>query len=259
MVEEIRAAEYVHDPAEDDCTDCHDPHSGPYPKMLPGEKRALCAECHDDVVAIAEEAEVDHSTVLTGEECLRCHSPHAGNSEHNLREPEVALCLGCHDRGVESNGSKLRDIKGWLAKNKEWHEPIREQGCCACHEPHGSQNFRLLEKSFPSRFYAGFEVGTYNLCFSCHDDTAMTASLSRTVTSFRDGSRNLHFLHVNKATKGRSCRSCHEMHASSDSHFISERVPFGKWSMRLNYQQLETGGSCRPGCHRAETYDREQQ
>jgi len=42
----------------------------------------------------------------------------------------------------------------------------------------------------------------------------VTEPETRTLTNFRDGARNLHFLHVNKAVRGRTCRACHEVHAS---------------------------------------------
>jgi predicted CXXCH cytochrome family protein len=256
IVEEIQAAEFIHDPAEDDCIDCHHPHSGPYPKMLFAEKRQLCNECHDDVIEIAEGAKVDHACVLTGDECLTCHSPHAGKDAGNLKEPQVDLCISCHDKPVESNGVALLDVKMWLAEHPEWHEPIREGGCTECHQPHGGDNFRLLKGTFPSRFYSSFESERYSLCFSCHERAMVTREVTRKATGFRDGERNLHFLHVNKSRKGRTCRACHDAHASTNSFQIREVVPFGKWMMPINFEKRDRGGSCRSGCHRRLAYDR---
>jgi len=72
-------------------------------------------------------------------------------------------------------------------------------------------------------------------------------------TGFRNGERNLHWVHVNKKTKGRTCRTCHEVHASKRPRLVAESVPFGKrgWRLPLNFEKTETGGSCQPGCHRA--------
>lgn len=256
VAQAVEDSEYVHDPAQDGCTDCHNPHSGPSPMMLRAEKRGVCAECHDDIVDEAETAAVDHGPVLTGDECLNCHSPHASDNPAILLEPQRNLCLGCHDKPVESGDSTLMDMAGWLSENKAWHAPIREDGCTGCHQPHGSENFRLLRGPFPPKFYADFDVAAYGLCFSCHEKAAVTVERTRTLTKFRDGSRNLHFLHVNKPRRGRTCRACHELHASPNPLHIRREVPYGKWSMPINFQKNETGGSCHPGCHTIESYDR---
>jgi predicted CXXCH cytochrome family protein len=256
IAESIEESEYVHDPVEEGCVDCHNPHSGPYAKMLPAEKRQVCNECHDDIVAEAETAAVDHAPVVTEDECLGCHSPHASNNPANLVMAQRDLCVGCHNKPVESGDAVLIDMQGWLLENPTWHEPIREDNCAGCHQPHGSANFRLLKDSFPSTFYAAFDLDVYGLCFSCHESGAVTVQWTRTLTGFRDGNRNLHFLHVNKKTRGRTCRACHELHASPNPLHIREEVPYGKWMMPINFKQEDTGGSCHPGCHKIKVYDR---
>jgi predicted CXXCH cytochrome family protein len=253
----MEEAEYVHDPAEDDCTDCHDPHSGPFPKMLPAERRALCNECHDDIVEIAEQSPVSHSPTTTQQECLGCHDPHTASSAPMLRKPQRELCLGCHDRELETGNDTLLDMAGWLDKHQVWHKPVSEDDCSGCHKPHGSKNFRLLKKPFPETFYTSFEIKNFGLCFSCHEETMVTKESTRSLTNFRDGSRNLHFLHVNRAKRGRSCRACHEVHASDRPLHIRERVPYGRWLMPLNYEKSDAGGSCWPGCHERAIYNRE--
>jgi hypothetical protein len=85
----------------------------------------------------------------------------------------------------------------------------------------------------------------------------MTVRSTRKLTNFRDGDRNLHFLHVNKEKRGRTCRACHEVHASAYPLQLREKVPYGKWMMPLNYKKRESGGSCHPGCHELEAYDRD--
>jgi predicted CXXCH cytochrome family protein len=256
VVEEIQQSEQVHDPAEEDCTDCHNPHAGPYPRMLPAEGRELCAECHDDVVEIAEESEVDHGATLQGDECVHCHSPHAGRAEPTLREPVTDLCLGCHDRHVESQGKQLANIGSLLETKPVWHEPVETRGCTECHLPHGSENFRLLREPFPSRLYARFDVDSYRLCFSCHESILATEQWDWRATSFRDGDLNLHFVHVNKEKRGRTCGLCHDVHAAGNALLIRDRTRYGKWNMPIRFEQSETGGSCTPGCHVRRSYDR---
>jgi predicted CXXCH cytochrome family protein len=257
VAELIEKSEYVHSPVEDGCPECHNPHSGPNPFMLPAKGKQLCNECHDDIVEEAKAAAVDHAPALDEAGCLNCHSPHASNVASNLLKPQRDLCLGCHNKPVESGDSTLIDMQGKLLKNKEWHEPIRKDGCASCHQPHGSANFRLLKKPFPPKFYANFDLGQYALCFSCHEDLAMTVKRTRTLTNFRDGDWNLHYLHVNKARRGRTCRACHELHASPAPLHIRERVQFGNWLMPIHFEKNETGGSCHPGCHSIKLYDRD--
>jgi predicted CXXCH cytochrome family protein len=225
--------------------------------MLLAEKIELCNECHDDIVELANGSSVRHSATTTKDECLNCHAPHAANDSPNLKKPERELCLGCHDKPLKSGESVLIDMKRWLSEHDVWHAAIRENGCTGCHQPHGSERPRLLEKAFPPQFYAKFELASYGLCFSCHEERMVTSKRSRTATGFRDGDQNLHFLHVNRAKKGRTCRACHDMHASSQPLQIRDRVRFGRWQMPLNFQKTETGGSCLPGCHQIRNYDRE--
>ena len=39
----------------------------------------------------------------------------------------------------------------------------------------------------------------------------MVLKQESTITSFRDGQRNLHVVHVNRDDKGRTCKTCHDM------------------------------------------------
>jgi hypothetical protein len=77
------------------------------------------------------------------------------------------------------------------------------------------------------------------------------------LTRFRNGEVNLHWLHVNRE-KGRTCRACHEVHASKNPFHIRDAVPFGSkgWLIEIKFKQTTNGGSCSPGCHSDKTYDR---
>jgi predicted CXXCH cytochrome family protein len=256
LMEELEAAKYLHDPVEDSCTDCHHPHTGPYEKLLIAEKRLLCDECHDDIVELAEDSSVDHEPTQTKEECLNCHAPHASNHQPNLRKPQRELCLGCHDERVKSGDTELANLGALLSRHDVWHEPIREDKCADCHQPHGSEHRRLLAGAFPTTLYASFDVEAYALCFSCHKRALVTRRSTRDSTGFRDGDRNLHYLHVNKAKRGRTCRVCHELHAGRQERLIRQKVRYGAWLMPMNFEPSEEGGSCLPGCHKLRTYDR---
>jgi predicted CXXCH cytochrome family protein len=76
------------------------------------------------------------------------------------------------------------------------------------------------------------------------------------LTSFRDGSYNLHFFHVNNE-KGRTCTACHDPHASDQAKHIRYEVPFGAWSYPINFTKTPTGGRCVVGCHAPKKFDRQ--
>ena len=84
----------------------------------------------------------------------------------------------------------------------------------------------------------------------------MLAKETDSLTDFRDGRINLHYLHVNKAKRGRSCRACHDTHASTNPMHVRESVPFGKWQMPISFTPTKTGGTCMAGCHKKLSYDR---
>jgi predicted CXXCH cytochrome family protein len=113
-----------------------------------------------------------------------------------------------------------------------------------------------LVKEYPPQFYAPFSRDKYDLCFSCHPDSLVLTKETTDLTDFRNGKLNLHYLHVNKAERGRTCRSCHETHASNLPKHVSETVPYGRWNMPIGFTKSETGGSCKPGCHVPYNYDR---
>ena len=84
-----------------------------------------------------------------------------------------------------------------------------------------------------------------------------TKNSTETLTDFRNGKLNLHFVHVNRE-KGRSCKACHEVHAGNQEKHIAFEVPYGKsnWMLPIKYTKTETGGTCVVGCHKEKPYDR---
>ena len=77
------------------------------------------------------------------------------------------------------------------------------------------------------------------------------------MTDFRNGSLNLHYLHVNKPKRGRTCRTCHATHASNQPKHIRTGVPYGKWEIPIRFNKSDTGGGSSPGCHKPRDYDRQ--
>ena len=252
----FKASKFRHKPIEAGCTGCHTPHSSPAKFLLRKEGSALCANCHSKVLDLASNARAKHPPVKQDRACLTCHDPHAADHQPQLRADGMTTCLNCHDRKLGSGAGLLADMKRLLAENSNHHGPIRDKDCTGCHQPHGSDHFRLLSEEYPKEFYAPFRAENFALCFQCHDAALPRDARTTTLTSFRDGDRNLHFVHVNKIPKGRTCRACHETHAASSAKHIRKTVPFGKWELPVNFTPAANGGSCAPGCHAPLSYNR---
>lgn len=256
----MKQSRVAHAAVEDDCTYCHNPHNAAFRKLLIAESPKLCADCHEDVWAEATESPVRHASVESGDGCLNCHSPHASNVDSLLKGLAYDLCVDCHseDGLLDEQGRELTGFGSLLAANPVVHGPIAARDCSGCHTPHGGQIFRLLVTRYPEKFYAPFDPKNYELCFSCHNEEVVSAERTTTLTGFRDGDQNLHFVHVNKADRGRTCRACHEVHAAPQEHLVRDGVPYGKsgWVLKINYTRAPNGGSCAKTCHGELSYDR---
>ena len=233
----------IHPALVSGCTSCHNPHGSAFPKFLSAEGPNICFQCHPQIGEKIEKAKVVHAPVKSSKACASCHSPHASDGEKLLQASGKDLCLGCHKDIIKKNQTFL-------------HGPIKDGKCTPCHDPHGSPNEKLLVKEFPEDIYVPYTENEYALCFSCHNRDLLRFPDTSFATGFRDGDRNLHFLHVNRKDKGRSCKACHVFHGSPLPKLIADKVPFGKWEYPLRYLKTETGGSCAPGCHKQYNYDR---
>lgn len=257
--EALRAEKYQHAPVFADCMKCHNPHESQQRKMLYADSvYGLCTGCHVAVKSDAETSPVKHDPVAKGPACVSCHNPHASKIEKLLAAPSFDLCIGCHSQQglTDDKGVTLTNFKQLLADNKVLHDPVAQKDCSACHEVHGSENFRMLVTAYPAKFYAPYDPQNYALCFGCHNDQLVTQRETTTLTRFRDGARNLHFVHVNKAERGRTCRACHEVHASPHAHQIRHAVPYGpkNWMLKVGFEPTPTGGSCAKTCHDTKPY-----
>jgi predicted CXXCH cytochrome family protein len=236
-------AKSVHAALEAGCTSCHNPHGAANPKLLSELGSQLCFQCHDEMAAKVAKASVQHAPVKSDKGCVSCHSPHSSNNPKLLLKAESETCLGCHKASLPRTATVL-------------HGPIKDGQCTPCHDPHGSAYPKLLKAGFATDPYVPYTTQAFALCFSCHKRELLQFPDTSFATNFRDGERNLHYLHVNNPRKGRSCALCHEIHASAGPKLIADSVPFGQWKLPVNFVKTSTGGSCSPGCHQPYSYDR---
>jgi predicted CXXCH cytochrome family protein len=243
MCHESKGAKpFVHKPVgEGRCGACHDPHRSDVKGQLKAMGKALCLQCHTDIFSWP----VAHKPVGEGD-CVSCHDPHQSEYRHLLRQPLTELCYQCHDAA--------------LARGRTIHQPVDGGDCRACHAVHGANHRMLLKKAYPMEFYLPFVLERYELCFSCHERSLATEEITATTTRFRNGDTNLHYVHLMVTSgRGRSCKTCHEVHASHQEHLIRDSLPgFGSWQIPVNYSETGTGGTCVAGCHKPKYYDRMQ-
>jgi predicted CXXCH cytochrome family protein len=237
---------FVHQPVKESCEKCHTPHGSQFAFHLKYEGTTLCGECHKEFVQQLANSESKHSAIAKNG-CLGCHSSHSSDYDKGLRKDKKDLCLSCHSA-----------MERQIQSSKYLHGPVEEGDCIACHNPHATAYAKHLVSFFPDEFYFPYRIENYAMCFGCHNNEVATEEFTETLTDFRNGDLNLHFLHVNRE-KGRSCKSCHEVHAGDQEKHIRKEVPYGKinWMLPINYTKTETGGSCVAGCHKLKPYDRE--
>jgi predicted CXXCH cytochrome family protein len=230
---------------QENCVNCHNPHSETNEFLLPQSTPDLCYGCHSEL-AEHKASPVPHQPVAEGK-CGSCHDSHATDHPNMFKIAQEQLCFSCH---VEM---------GRLLSDKEHkHGPVTEGDCNACHDPHGSTNYRILKQYFPEEFYMPYSADNYAACFACHNESVVQEPNTTTLTDFRDGDINLHYLHVNKEVKGRSCKACHEAHATAQAKHIRNSVPYGSmdWELPVTFTKFDDGGNCVVGCHGPKDYRR---
>jgi DmsE family decaheme c-type cytochrome len=172
------------------CVDCHAPHSAASASrhQLTNAEPQLCLGCHAEMKARFSMA--SHHRVLEGAMvCSDCHNPHGGFERKQLRLSLAvgadAPCLKCH-----------ADKQGPFAFE---HAPLKVEGCAICHEPHGSNNPRLLKRN-----------QVRQLCLECHSNTGTI------------GAPNTPSFHNQASVEYQNCTLCHvKIHGSnSDPTFF---------------------------------------
>lgn len=259
MAEGLENAAYVHSAVlESDCTSCHNPHSAPAIGLLQKDLESLCLECHRRVSNDAKKAKTKHAALYQEEKCSACHSTHFSAFPALLTAAEQDVCLSCHGQDDYSKSNALKNIAKEIEGKPHLHGPLQKGKCSSCHNPHGSDYYRLLKGEYPQDFYQPYVKGSYDFCLGCHDKNMLRFPDTSIYTGFRNGKQNLHYVHVSNKYKGRTCRACHEPHASDADMLMSdEGAEFGNWRVPTRFSKTDTGGSCSPGCHRTYEYDRE--
>ncbi len=236
----LRSDKNVHKPvAAGECQSCHAVHRSRYGKLLTKPVESLCVTCH----AMPATGPLVHAPVAAGA-CLGCHEPHHSPNRRLVKKPGSALCFLCHRKTI--------------GEGESVHQPVAEGECSACHAPHAAAEKGLLVRHYADEFYLPYKDENYALCFGCHDPLLVQEERTIMRTAFRNGDRNLHTVHVNMPINGRSCKACHDPHASGQAELLKRTIPgFGRWEIPLTFTRTVGGGTCVVGCHKVRSYNRQ--
>ncbi len=249
-------APFRHKAVDLGCDKCHDPHGSNFPMGLRQNIKPLCLSCHEKVKDRIAAAQDKHTPIMSDSACITCHTPHGGNLARGMRDLPAKICMTCHDKPITSaKGQPVLAVPEITDAKLHKHGPIREGQCGGCHNVHGSDRPLLLDEAYSSSFYNRAVPENYALCMKCHD--SRLAADPKGPTGFRNGQKNLHFVHVAKDRRDHNCRACHITHASANDRLVRDWTTFGKWQMPIAFRKTDTGGTCTSGCHVPWAYDRQ--
>jgi predicted CXXCH cytochrome family protein len=257
----LSQAKFTHKALEQGCRKCHDPHGSKHRNATTQPVLAQCSGCHEKTVQQAMAVRFPHTPVLAGEDaCVNCHTPHGSQLAKLVSDVPERVCMSCHKEAQKTQRGYVVPAVAELNDPNQTHKHggIKDGTCGGCHWAHGSNQQLFLTKHYSKIFYQPFSPQRYELCFSCHDVKLVTEATTAKLTSFRNGERNLHALHVRDTKeRGENCRVCHDNHAGGSAKLVKNIVTYGTWQMPVRYAKTATGGSCYPGCHPLYRYDRD--
>ncbi|OFZ20327.1 MAG: hypothetical protein A2Z20_04505 [Bdellovibrionales bacterium RBG_16_40_8] len=236
------------------CLSCHDSHHSVNASLLLKSTNELCLSCHKLNLTLPQV----HGPLRSNGKCSQCHDPHGTSHKNLLHKREIELCLSCHDKSIKkANGEKIADMKTFLKKNKHHHDPIENGRCATCHDSHVSEYDNLTKLLYENKNYSSDKfLKSVSLCFKCHKVDLVTKAKADKETNFRNGSVNLHHLHVLGGKKVRSCRVCHDSHGSESEYLIRRNFMSKGFEIPTDFKKSVDGGSCATMCHNRKRYSR---
>lgn len=152
--------------------------------LKPQAASEICLGCHNrGTHALWSGSQHDQRNVG----CITCHSVHSPKGPVQIKAAsQIELCATCH-KNITNKQSRFN------------HMPVREGkiSCSSCHNPHGSQNLRLLK--------TGTTID--ESCASCHPE--------------KRGPYLWEHAPVSNA-----CVTCHDPHGSNNERMLVAKVPY---------------------------------
>lgn len=154
--------------------------SPPAAKVFPLKPGETCLACHGDL----QKKKLRHAAIEDAASCTAACHVLIGPSQHAFKPRPAKLstiCFSCHDP---------------FSAKKSQHSPTADGDCSACHDPHQSDEAKLLRQP------------AAKLCFECHDRSAF------------EGTGSSH----GPAHEG-TCLACHNPHAAEQPRLLSKAQP----------------------------------
>jgi len=133
-----------HNEQQLNCASCHKVHSSNN-KLLLSNDAIFCSNCHR-AVETAFSRHSQHPVKQRNITCLSCHQFTKG-ADRSMRLDQLRICQDCHPEQAGPFPYEHPAAHAYM---------VAGGGCIECHEPHGSENSRLLKQ--PAE----------NLCLQCH-------------------------------------------------------------------------------------------
>lgn len=213
------------------CSDCHNSHQATAGNVLKG--IAGVNELLEPVSQAKEEYQV----------CFKCHSSFTIQppKQEDLASSFSPLNASFHplwEKGKNADIKRGAFVGSWSS--------LSRVSCSDCHEPHGSDEAKLLKISLNREG----PVGKSDFCFSCHNSSAYLAP--SILTRFA-----AHSVHAKKF----NCLVCHTAHGSERPYLLQTNFAHQSKSYKLNFTATSQGGSCstnpQTGCHGKKEYERQ--
>lgn len=180
-----------------------------------------CLQCH---ASLLKKKDVHPAT----ESCDACHEPVAthpqkGKHTFKLTQEPPALCINCHEA---------------FEGKRFVHPPVKEGACTTCHEPHASDEPKLLTLSQKELcgachgdhlefklLHGPVSAGECTVCHTPHqsDNKALLLKKDEQLCAacHLDAADFLKKKHVHPALEG-GCTSCHNPHGSAHPRLLAE-------------------------------------
>jgi predicted CXXCH cytochrome family protein len=226
----VKESGVVHEPAEDDCLGCHDPHaSSDSPSLLTDSEPGLCLGCHDPTDSGFARGHLDYPVTSTS--CSVCHDPHGSNQsallKDNVHNPVAKrMCGQCHKGepspdtippaggNIETCSECHKKTVDEALERANVHWPVLDkEGCLRCHDPHASGQPALLNEPM------------LDLCGGCH----------LAVVSRQQRSKVKH-----EPVMEGECNACHSPHASDHPYLFNAATDMDVCADCHEYQRHST-------------------
>ncbi len=248
-----------HYPVTESCVTCHDPHAADLRKLLAAPVAETCSTCHEP----GDTAEQHDHQINQGSNCVICHDPHGSDNGKMLtgrythRPFGDGSCNGCHRKPfgerirLRSRGDRLCtachvDVVPADGEETVVHAALQDgrgkASCLSCHDPHMSQQPKLLVSVDPDVCRPCHEAivaaatddsGHYpaaDACMNCHrPHVASQVGLlesppSELCLGCHDADDALREGHLGAEVSELSCLECHTPHGSGHAKLLAENV-----------------------------------